>query len=396
MRPTRAGLGLLTVAVGLVLAGRLLGILELYLLAAMAFAALILAAIYTATSRLDLSISRVTTPSRLRAGTPARVDLSLTNRSRRRTPVLSVHDHVQGGRGATVLLAPFGSKREARVAYRLPTHRRGRLRIGPLDLSLGDPLGLTRSQVRAAGTSELMVHPQLIELDPLVAVAGHDPTADQQPIRAIATAGDEFFALRPYVVGDELRRVNWRASARIDELVVRQEERPKTGRVTVVLDRRAEVYDDEGFERAVSAALSALHSGFRGGDALRFLTTAGPAISDIRTRSELDGVDEQLALIEPTRSASLIRSLEELSRVSRGGTLVVVTGKLADAVEPVVARARRAFGLVLVVACNTGRQSVETNGGHHRPDGSPDWAITYAGPTDLASEWRRAVNAAKG
>lgn len=387
MRPTRAGLGLLIVGIALALAGRLLGIIELYLLAAMALIAVALAAVYTMTTRLDLSIGRVTTPARLRAGTPARVDLAIRNRARRRTPVLSAHDHVQGGRGASVLLAPLSAGREARVAYRLPTNRRGRLRIGPLDLSLGDPLGLTRSQVRAAGTTELTVHPKLITLAPLVAVAGHDPTADQQPLRAIAISGDEFFALRPYVVGDELRRVNWRASARTDDLVVRQEERPNTGRVTVVLDRRAEVYDEESFERAVSAALSALHSGFRGGDALRFLTTAGPAVSDIRTRSELDGVDEQLALIEPTRSASLIRSVEELSRVSRGGTLVVVTGALSDSVEPAVARANKAFGLVLVVTCAAS---------HHHRDGIPPWAINYDGATDLAGGWQSAITAARG
>lgn len=389
MRPTRAGIGLVLVGLALLVAGRLLGIVELYLLAAMALVAAVLAALYTATARLDLSISRVTTPSRLRAGTPARVDLTIRNRARRPTPVLSAHDHIQGGRGASVLLAPLNGGRQAHIAYRLPTHRRGRLRIGPLDLSLGDPLGLTRTQVQAAGTTDLMVHPRLIPLAPLVAIAGHDPTADQQPIRAIATAGDEFFALRPYVVGDELRRVNWRASARLDDLVVRQEERPNTGRVTVVLDRRAEVYDDEGFERAVSAALSALHSGFQGGDALRFMTSAGPAVSDIRTRSELDGVDEQLALIEPTRSASLIRSLEELNRISRGGTLVVVTGALNDSLEPVVARARRTFGLVLVVAC--------VRSPHYRPpDGQRNWAIIYDGATDLADEWRRAIIPAKG
>ena len=389
MRPTRAGLGLLAVGVALLVAGRFLGIVELYLLAAMALVALGLAALYTATARLDLAISRVTTPARLRAGTPARVDLTIRNRSRRPTPVLSAHDHIQGGRGASVLLAPLQGGREARIAYRLPTHRRGRLRIGPLDLALGDPLGLTRAQVQAAGTTDLMVHPRLIPLAALVAVAGHDPTADQQPIRAIATAGDEFFALRPYIIGDELRRVNWRASARLDDLVVRQEERPNTGRVTVVLDRRAEVYDDPAFERAVSAALSALHSGFRGGDALRFMTTAGPAVSDIRTRSELDGVDEQLALIEPTQSASLIRSLEELNRISRGGTLVVVTGGLSDSVEPVVARAKRTFGLVLVISC-------ARSDDRRHPDGNPEWAITYDGSTDLVNEWQRAITAAKG
>ncbi|MGH1494101.1 MAG: DUF58 domain-containing protein [Acidimicrobiales bacterium] len=384
MRPTRAGLGLLLIGIALVIAGRLLGILELYLLAAMAIIASVMAAIYTASTRLDLSINRLATPSRLRAGSPARIDLTMRNRAGRSTPVLSAHDQVQGGRGAAVLLAPLAGGKEAKIAYRLPTHRRGRLQIGPLDLSLGDPLGLTRSRIRAAEVTNLMVHPRLIELIPLVAIAGHDPTADQQPIRAIANSGDEFFALRPYVFGDELKRVNWRASARLDDLVVRQEERPKTGRVTVVLDRRAEVYDEDGFERAVSAALSALHSGFRGGDALRFLTSAGPAVSDIRTRSELDAVDEQLALIETTESASLVRTLEELNRATRGGTLVVVTGQLQGPIEQVIARSRRTFGLVIVITCM------------RSADGPWPWAITYDESNDLAAEWQLVVTSSKG
>ncbi len=384
MRPTRAGLGVAFVGLATGIAGRMLGIIELYLLAAMAVGAVILAAIYTASTRLDLSISRVASPARLRAGAPARIDLAIRNNARRQTPVLSAHDQVQGGRGASVLLAPLvGNRGEARIAYRLPTHRRGRLTVGPLDLSLGDPLGLTRTQLRAAEVTNLMVHPRLIELAPLVAIAGHDPTADQQPIRAIANAGDEFFALRPYVVGDELKRVNWRASSRLDdELVVRQEERPKTGRVTVVLDRRDDVYDDDGFERAVSAALSALHAGFRGGDALRFVTTAGPAVSDIRTRSELDAVDEQLALIETVQRASLIRSLEELSRVSRGGSLVIVTGAASEKTLPVIAGAKKAFGLVIVVACQ------------RSPEGNYRWAMTYDGSTNFTEEWRVAVSGA--
>ena len=385
MRPTRAGFGLLAIGVGLLAAGRLLGLLELYLLGAMALAAVVLAAIYTASARLDLAINRVATPARLRAGTPARIDLSLRNRGRRSTPVISAHDEVQGGRGASVMLAPLPADNEARVAYRLPTNRRGRLQVGPLDLTLGDPLGLTRSRIRAAEVNNLMVHPRLIDLAPLAAVAGHDPTADQQPIRSIANAGDEFFALRPYVVGDELKRVNWRASARIDDLVVRQEERPKTGRVVVVLDRRAEVFDEDGFERAVSTALSALHAGFKGGDALRFLTTAGSAVSDIRTRSELDAVDEQLALIETTSTASLVRSIEDLSKTSRGGTLVVVTGRLNEAAEKVVARARRTFGLVLLVS--TVRDPAAT---------PPSWGIVYDEQSDLAGEWRAVVTSVKG
>ena len=382
MRPTRAGIGLGIAVVACVVAGRILGLLELFVLAAMGAIALVLAALYTATVRLDLGVGRTATPARLRAGSPARIDLVLQNKGRRSTPLISAHDSVQGSRGAALLLAPIAQKRDARIAYRLPTSRRGVIKVGPLDLTLGDPLGLTKAKVRAAEVTNLMVHPQLIELRPLVAIAGHDPTADQQPIRSLANSGDEFFALRPYVVGDELRLVNWRASARSDDLVVRQEERPKTGRVTVVLDRRKEIYDTDGFERAVSAALSALHSGFRGGDSLRFLTSAGPAVTDIRSRSDLDAVDEQLALIDMTESASLVRTLEEQTRVGRGGTLVVITGEMTQHVETALSRSRRTFGLVVAVSCQVPHASRVPS------------VIYHDGSEDFPTAWRRAVSSA--
>ena len=380
MTPTKAGTALFVIALVTALAGRILGLLELLILATIAFLALAFAVFYTATTRLDIGVSRIATPARLRAGTTARIDLILRNRGRRRTPVMSAHDQLQDGRGATVHVAPIGWQSEARLAYRLPAHRRGRFRVGPLDLTLWDPLGLTRTNVRAARRTDLMIHPKLIELRPLSAIAGFDPTADQQPIRAIANAGDEFFALRPYIVGDELKKVNWRASAHFDDLIVRQDERPRTGRVTVLLDRRSDVYDGPGFERAVSAALSALYAGFRGGDSLRFLTTTGPAVTDIRTRSELEAVDEQLALIEVSRQASLARSLEQLGRVSGGGTLVVVTGVVSPAVEKAFLRVQRSFGLVVAVSCQRPR---------HRP---ADWLLIHDVDETLAEKWTEAIS----
>lgn len=257
--------------------------------------------------------------------------------------------------------------------------------VGPLDLRFGDPLGLTRGTVRASDKISLVVHPELIDLGALHAIAGHDPTADQQPIRALASGGDEFFALRPYVIGDELRRVHWRASARTGELVVRQDERPRTGRVTVLLDLRRTGYDDAGFERAVSAALSALYAGWRGDDALRFVTSGTAAISDIRSRHELDAIDEQLATITTTESASLVRSIEGLTKVGRGGTLVVITGTPTSELSMSLDRARRTFGAVTTVICQACPEP-------------PVNSIVYDGSTSLAPLWRERMvsNATRG
>lgn len=376
MRLTRAGIGIALAGLICFVIGRLFGTTEMHFLAAMCLVAVVAAAIFTSVSSLDLSVARVATPSRLRAGTPARIDLSLRNKGNRRTPVLQADDQLNSEKGASLLLAPIASKDRAEIAYRLPTQRRGELTVGPLDLTISDPLGLTKSVARASGQVRLVVHPELLNLGVLHATAGHDPTADLQPIRALASGGDEFFALRPYVVGDELKRVHWKSSARTGELVVRQEERPRTGRVTVVLDRHRDAYNDAGFDRACSVAVSALYAAWRGDDALRFLTTTPGSVSEIRSRQELDAVDEQLALLQMAADASVARTVDEVSRLGRGGTLVLISGSPSTDLTNSIERARRTFGVVIPVVCNV--EDAEP----------PAGMLCHNGSIDFAESWR--------
>lgn len=379
MRLTRSGLAVAIVAVSCFVLGRVFGTLELYLLGAIAALALAFALLLTSSTRLSIAISRTATPVRLRVGTPSRIDLRLANQARRSTPVLRLRDDVEGARAATLMLAPIAPGSEASVAYRLPTRQRGHLTVGPLDLTFEDPFGLARSVVRASRAITLTVHAELIELDALRAVAGRDPTADQQKRRTLAAGGDEFFALRPYVNGDELRRVHWRATARTGELVVKQEERPRTGRVTVLLDRQRLSYTEQGFERAVSGALSALHAAWKSDDALRFATSGSSGFADIRSRGELDAIDEQLALIKAADQSSLIASIDELGRVGHGGTLVVITGRANTDLSRAVDGARRWFGTILTVVCD---ESV---------DELPVGAMVFDEPVAFARRWSERI-----
>lgn len=374
MRLTRAGWALLAAGVGLVAAGRFFGVLDLYLLAGTALVAVAAAAVLTLVRRLELSVTREASPVRLRAGSPARIDLTITNHSRRSTPVLRLHDRVGGLGGAVLQLAPIGPGGSTRVSYRLPTQRRGPLPVGPLELDFGDPLGLTTSGVEASSRTELLVYPRLIELTPLRAGSGAAARSERHVSRALAPAGEEFYALRPYVIGDELKRVHWRNSARTDDLVVRQEERPRQGQVVVILDVRTESYDDAGFERAVSAAASALHAAMAGGDVVRFLTSNGVDSGPLRTRSQLDAVEEQLARTTATPLASVLRTIDDAVRASTGGTLVVVTGVAAGDLAAATAKAGRTFGVVLLVSSQAQVRPVPG-------------LIVHDGNADLSQQW---------
>ena len=87
----------------------------------------------------------------------------------------------------------------------------------------------------------------------------------------------EFHSLREYVPGDEPRTIHWRASARSDELKVRQHSAEGLRRCTVVLDQQVPTGDRhaDAFERAVVAAASLVHSADQAGLETRFATTAG-------------------------------------------------------------------------------------------------------------------------
>jgi len=74
-------------------------------------------------------------------------------------------------------------------------------------------------------------------------------------------SGSEFFELSPYVPGDELRRVNWKASAKLGELITNEFEGEQATDVLVLLDCSQEIqpelldFDAVEFEVNVTASL---------------------------------------------------------------------------------------------------------------------------------------------
>ena len=87
--------------------------------------------------------------------------------------------------------------------------------------------------------------------------AGSAPSTKRRAARAVVSdLGDEFVTLREYEVGDDLRRVHWRSTARTGELMIRQDEARWRSRAAVVLDVNPGAHDAASFEVAVEAAAS--------------------------------------------------------------------------------------------------------------------------------------------
>lgn len=384
---TRQGWLVVAGAVVLVVAGRVLGLVELFALGVIAATLVVGAAAVVALARLELEIGRSVHPSRVQVGTPGRVELTVRNLRDIKTPVLRLLDPVSGTRGADLMVPPLGRSERTVAAYRLPTDRRGLLRIGPLDVVVGDPFGLTRLTTKAAPMVELTVYPHVDEIQPLPYTTGHDPLAGARQPNSLGRSGEDFYALRPYVVGDDLRRVHWPSSARRDELLIRQNELPWQGRTTVLLDVRKAAHHGDSLEVAVSAAASVVAATARRHDLIRLVTTNG-SDSDFAPGSDhVEAIMEHLAVVPATSSGSLRRSVEMLSRRCSGGALVVVLAEVPTDDLVAVSSLRSRYGSLTVVHID--RSAWDPSAPLGAPPGVPVLRVTRDAP--FATAWNTYV-----
>lgn len=323
--PTRSGW---LVAVGglvAVVAGRVLGLAELYLLGTCAVVLSAAALVLVRQNVPTLKVHRSLLPARVFMGGIARVEVAVGNLGRRRTPVITLHDPVEGTVGARVTMAPMVSGERSTAGYRLPTHRRGLVHVGPLEAEVTDPFGLARRRVQVAAMATLTVLPAIERLDRVVAGGGiDDPMAGATRSALGSAGGDEFASLRPYVVGDDLRRVHWSSSARVGDLLVRQDDPLWQGHLTVLLDARAEHVGAAGFEACVSAAASLVQTVAEKGDRIRLIITDGTDSGLVDARSTRDTLLEHLAVVSRHTGGSLPQP--PLDGRRRRGDLVVISG----------------------------------------------------------------------
>ncbi len=339
---TRAGVLVLVGAGLLGLVGRVLGLVEAYVGAAAGVVLVGSALLRVLVLAPRLRVRRSVRPDRVHVGAPARVEIDVTSGSRLRTPISTLVDPIGDRAGARLRLAPLGRGATVRAAYRLPTRTRGEVSVGPLWIEVGDPFGLARRSVPVAEKVRLVVLPHIDPIRPLPPPAGAEPLSGQEGRPGLGLTGDEFHTLRPYVVGDDIRRVHWPASARSDDLVVRQDDEPHQGRVTVVLDVANAHTTAEGFERMVSAAASVAAAHWQRGDIVRLLTSDHQDTGWVTGQSAFDMLLEVLAVAQRSARADLGRVLGLTDAGAHA--IVVVTGARPDGEVAALAgqRARRA------------------------------------------------------
>lgn len=309
-------------------------------------------------TRYRVAGTRRLSPSRVPAGSEARVHLRMDNISRLPTGLLMLQDrvpYVLGPRPRFVLdRVEAGGRRE--VSYRVRSDLRGRYPLGPLQLRLSDPFGMCELTRSFSAYDTLVVVPRT-EVLPPVRLAGETSGYGEGRQRSLALAGEDDVIPRGYRYGDDLRRVHWRSTARYGELMVRREEQPQRARCTVLLDTRRTAYrgtgPDSAFEWAVSGAASTLVHMLERGFAVRLLTDAGDAVPGEggggfagATQDTADSAAlmmDTLAVVEHSDGGGLTHAYDVL-RGGDEGLLIAFLGDLDEEQAAVAARMRQRSG----------------------------------------------------
>lgn len=248
-------------AVVLVVAGRILGVTELF---GLAVAAAVVAGVGSLRVRAQLRVALTAqvVPPVVSTGERASFELTVENTGSAPTPRGRLRlVPASGAAGPVVEIPRLVPGEQAAVSLRLPTNRRGRHEIAGFDAMLVDGLGIAERRITGIGSSRYGVRPE-IELLPAALPAGGGGGDLETTRSSAARLSTGVSLLRPYADGDDLRRVHWLTTARIGSLMVREggdRERDAGSGITIVLSNHVASRDERdaaAFEDAVRITAS--------------------------------------------------------------------------------------------------------------------------------------------
>jgi len=113
---------------------------------------------------------------------------------------------------------------------------RGLFSLGPVELTVQDPFGLFRLSRTVPLMDEVVVYPLPLSLQTLGLASELERAFRGEGSQPHAGQGTQLLGLRELRAGERASRIHWRASARLDRLVVMELEAPSRSEVVIFLD----------------------------------------------------------------------------------------------------------------------------------------------------------------
>jgi len=247
------------------------------------------------------------------------------------------------------------------LRYVLRGQKRGAHPLGPLRVAVCDPFGMFFRRVPLERPAEAVIFPRPVPLSGEVAKMGAEPRPIATGERARGSeAGLEFYGIRDYTPGDELRRIHWRATAHHGRLTVIEFDRGVSENIGVVVDTRVGTDFGAGLQTTldlgVRAAASLAAWALSGEGSACVVTDSAAGVKWLET-DRLDRADEILELLARTRADGPLSLAGVLAwampLLPAGATIWVITAApdeaLVEAIAPLALNRDVSAVAVLVV-----------------------------------------------
>ncbi|WP_207343834.1 DUF58 domain-containing protein [Arthrobacter sp. E3] len=282
-------------------------------------------------------------PSGVRLGEPATALLRLANESPRMLRG-QVKDGWQPSAGAANALQTLEIRpgERAALSITLRPSRRGDLHTEHVSIRSFGPLGMAARQTTISAPGTLRVLPPFNSKRHLPSKLRKLRELDGRAAVQIRGAGTEFDSLRDYVRGDDVRSIDWRATARRQDVVVRTWRPERDRRVVIVLDTSrtsaARIEDETALDTGIEASLLLAVLAERGGDRVSLIAydrRVRAKVSSTGKGNMLNAMVQALAPLEPElielNTADIPRQVRDVT--AHRALVVLVTSLDAGAAE---------------------------------------------------------------
>ncbi len=222
--------------------------------------------------------------------------------------------------------------------YALRANARGDYLFDGVQLRLHSPLRLWRQSRVAGAAQSVRVFPNFAPLARFAMFSAEQASRlVGAHVRRRRGEGTDFHQMREYRIGDSLRQIDWKATARARKLISREYQDEKNQQLVLLLDTGRRLMARDGdlahFDHVLDAALVVAYLALRQGDAVGLQATGG-ASAWVPPRRGVGMIDELLrasyALQPQPVATDFLAAATELSLRQRRRALVVLVTNLRD------------------------------------------------------------------
>ncbi|MFX1360614.1 MAG: DUF58 domain-containing protein [Promethearchaeota archaeon] len=164
--------------------------------------------------------------------------------------------------GENFISTRIGPKGLIKFSYVLEPKVRGEYPLGPLSITVKDRLGFnSEERIVPESVSDILVYPPYEDIKKIEILGSKRSLQLNYGLQRSKQKGlgSEFYGMRKYVFGDQFRLIDWKASARSQQLIVKEYESERDITVMIIVDSSNSMaggaIENTKFEYAIRACM---------------------------------------------------------------------------------------------------------------------------------------------